>query len=86
LPHWPQIVANLLEEPWCLRPDEVAKLTPRQVVCFYNRPRNEKGVPRPLPYPGPVDERAEELNFLQVVMGMSPEAAYRKVYGESNGG
>lgn len=82
MPHWPQLVANLLEEPYCMRPEEIARLTPRQVVCFYNRPRNDKGIPRPLPYPGPVDPKAEQLEFLQTVVGMDPVEAYRKVYGE----
>jgi hypothetical protein len=47
---------------------------------------DDKGKRRPLPYPGPVDERAEALEFLQKVVGMPPAEAYRQVYGDVTNG
>jgi len=86
LPHWPQIVANLCDEPYLFKPWEVGQLTPRQVATIYSRPMDDKGKRRPLPYPGPVDERAEALEFLQKVVGMPPAEAYRQVYGDMTNG
>ncbi len=41
------MIASLVDEPYCLSMDEVAKLTMRQVVLIYFRDRDRKtGVPK----------------------------------------
>lgn len=46
MPNWPQLVANLIDEPYCLSMDSIAKLTMRQVILLYFRPRDKNGVPK----------------------------------------
>lgn len=66
IPHFPQVVANLLDEPYLLRMEDIKRLTPRQIVYLYMRPRDEKGIPRPLPYgfddTDPMEEAAREFS------------------------
>jgi superfamily II DNA helicase RecQ len=39
----------LMEEPFVMRPDEVAKLTDAQIMGLWGRPRDEKtGLPKPV--------------------------------------
>lgn len=46
--------------------EDIKKLTPRQIMFLYMRPRDEKGIPRPLPYGfdniDPMEESARDFS------------------------
>lgn len=46
-----QVYAVLVDEPYCLSFDQIAKLTDYQVYCLYLRPRDKNGTPVPIPTP-----------------------------------
>lgn len=64
-----------------MRPWEVGRLTPRQLVEFYCRKRDKQGVPDPMPYPFAKDERKEAVQFLMVMNKFTRAQAEQHVYG-----
>jgi len=82
VPHWPQMVATLIDEPYLLSMEQVADLTPRQILGIYFRKRDEKGNAIPLPYAWDDGEsdRQQAVRFW-VAQGKSEEEAREMIYG-----
>lgn len=57
----------LIDEPYCLSFDQIAKLTDYQIFTLYFRPRDKNGIPKPLPdpklYREVKDRDAVKVNF-----------------------
>ena len=78
------MVAGLVDEPYLLRMEDVAQLTPRQVSGIYYRPRNDKGAALPLPYAFETVAGAKAKAFeILTALGMTEDEARRKVYGNA---
>ena len=82
MPHWPQIVAGLIDEPYLLTMAEVSDLTPRQILGLYFRKRNPKGIALPLPYAWDdgESERQQAIRFW-VSQGKTEEEAREMIHG-----
>lgn len=82
MPHWPQLVAGLVDEPYCLTMREISRLTPRQIVGIYYRKRDDKGNPLPLPYAfdDGESERQQAVRFW-VAQGKGEDEAREMIYG-----
>lgn len=82
IPHYPQLIAGLVDEPYSLSMNSIAQLTLRQIVGIYYRERDEHGKPLPLPYgvAEQGDERTKAVKIL-IAMGFDPEDARNQVYG-----
>lgn len=82
MPHWPQMIATLVDEPYLLSMEQVADLTPRQILGIYFRKRDDKGNAIPLPYAwddGEAD-RQQAVRFW-VAQGKTEEEAREMIYG-----
>ena len=84
-PNWPQIVAGLLDEPFCLSMSEVSNLTMRQISLLYYRERDNKGIPRPIKQMYDYDEDGklidrskDEFFNLGMALGLTPEELERR--------
>jgi len=70
----------LMEEPYYLRPDEIAKLTDLQIIGLYGKPRDEKGVPKTVgpdekrKYRTPEEAKEQGLNVLTTLLGSREKA------------
>lgn len=69
------MVAGLIDEPYCLSMDQVAKLTMRQVSLIYYRERNKKtGVPKRIDALWGEDSDKDYRDFMSLglALGKSP--------------
>jgi len=84
-------VANLVDEPYCMSLDDVAKLTMRQVVLIYFRERDRKtGVPHKIDpnWETEIDEEIEAYQqFVQIhsFLGKSPDQINLEWERQKNG-
>lgn len=76
------MVATLVDEPYLLTMDQVADLTPRQILGIYFRKRDPKGNPLPLPYAFDDGEsdREQAMRFW-MANGKTEEEAREMIYG-----
>ena len=85
-----QIYAMLIDEPYCLSFDQIAKLTDYQIFTLYFRPRDKDGNPKPLPdpklYREVKDRHAAKINFFTTgsMFGV-PAQILQRQWAEQNG-
>lgn len=84
IPHYPEMVARLLDEPYTLTMESISGLTAKQITELYFRPRDEKGIALPIPYAFDDGEREREkaVAMLSAIAGISEEEARRKIHGD----
>lgn len=69
-----------MEEPYSLRPADIATLTDAQIIGMFGRPRDEKGVPKPVgveerrKYVTPEEGKETFLNLMRMFGKSSAEA------------
>jgi len=75
-------VATLIDEPYLLTMNQVAELTPRQILGLYFRKRDPKGIALPLPYAWDDGEsdREQAMRFW-MANGKTEEEAREMIYG-----
>lgn len=75
-------MATLIDEPYLLTMNQVAELTPRQILGLYFRKRDPKGIALPLPYAWDDGEsdRQQAVRFW-MANGKTEEEAREMIYG-----
>ena len=75
-------MATLIDEPYLLTMNQVAELTPRQILGLYFRKRDPKGIALPLPYAWDDGEsdREQAMRFW-MANGKTEEEAREMIYG-----